>query len=318
MGWQAFLQKYYEKYKYHFIVQKLADFPYPWLNFGTPEYFTFLETEEYVSQREVFYDEIVFDIDMDKELQPMQARTEAEQIASVLSERLKRDGYEFSVWSSGGTGCHIHLFFPELMKLNNIDNRILKKQFLLKYGAGYIKPREGSGKIQIQANTTIQLERAPHRKKGTKILLWENKTGLINVIPDSIYEDMEAEKIRNDLISRYFKEKNKGVKPQAIVFLENERFVSFKDGRDRALFILAAFYKQTLKDEEILQKLSDWNKKQLGGHFSERTIKSKIRSARPCIPINYIIDLFDELGIDEKYLSDLRGNAWKNTTDLKI
>ena len=311
-GWENWLAFYYEKYKRNFLVQKLTEFPYPWLNYNTDEYKTFIIEEKYVSQREVFYDEIVFDIDMDKELSPQQSRLKAEELGKILSDRLKVLNYSHKVWSSGGTGVHIHLFFPELLKLHQIDNRIIRKQFLIAVGEGFIRPREASGRVQLQFNTLIQLEEAPHRKGGKKKLLWEYKTKADNVLLPAFYDKMDQEKVRNDLMSRYFKEKNNGKKPEAIVFLENEKFIAYKDGRDRACFILAGYYKQFLTTEEVFQKLIEWNNKQLGSYFPEKVLKAKAKSAKPGVYMNYIITLFDELGIDEKYLEDLREKKTKS------
>lgn len=306
MGWKTHLDEYYQKYKYNFIVQKMTDFPHPWLNYGTPEYEEFIKKNDHVSQREVFYDEVVFDIDMDKELNPIQARGEAEIIAKIISERLKESRISHEVWSSGGTGVHIHSFFPELLKLNSVDNRVMKKIVLKHFGQSYVRPRASSGKVQLQSNTTIQLEAAPHRKGGKKKFLWKAEFEQPNTLSLEMFNELEEEKKRNNLMAKYFKENMKDNKPEAIVFLENEKFMNVKDGRDRALFILTAYYKQFLKDDELLAHLTEWNKKVLGGYFTERVIKAKIRSARPCLPVNYLIDLFDELDLDVKYLKGLK------------
>lgn len=304
--WESRLDDFYKKYKYNFIVQKLTEFPYPWLNYGTKEYQDFIKKEKYVSQREVFYDEMVFDIDMDKELSSMQARIEAEQVARIISERLKKDSISHTVWKTGGTGVHIHCVFPELFKLNSMDNRIIKKQFLLDYGRGFIKPREGSGKVQLQTNTTIQLEYAPHRKGGKKTRLWSILFGKENVLDKKFYDLLVEEKVRNDVLTRYYKEKTRGKVPKAIIFLENEQFKAYQDGRSRALFVLTAFYKQSLNEQQLFEKISKWNKEKLGGYFQDRQIRSTMRSAKPCFPVNYLIDLFDELSVPEQYFQDLK------------
>jgi len=305
MEWRAWLRKYYRKYKFHFIVQKLADYPHPWLNYGTPKYFSFLKQEKFVSQREVFADEIVFDIDMDKESDIKIAKKEAVCIAKEISTRLTALQYNHSVWNSGGVGVHIHLFFPELLKHNTIDRKIIKKLFLKDVGQGFIRPREFKGKVQLQTNTTIQLEEAPHRKGGKKTLLWEFKSNNPQPIDKKYIALLVKEKEKNQLMAKYFKKQFANNKPAAIVFIENEQFQTIKDGRDRALFVLTAYYKQFLSDEDLFKKLSEWNVK-MGNYFNNKTIKAKIRSARPGLPISILIDLFDELGLDDKYLLDLQ------------
>lgn len=303
--WEEQLEKYYSDYKYNFLVQKFGDYPNPWINYSTKEYTKFIEKEGYVNHREVFYDEIVFDIDMDKDLSTPEAFAEAQNIADDISERLVEDGYSHSVWKTGGSGVHIHLFFPQLFQLNNVENRIMRKLFLKKYGRGYIRPREARGKVQTSYNTLIQLEHARHRKGGYKKILYDFHNGIPNLFDQEIWFDLEEEKERNNFLTKHFKKYRKGEKPEAIVFLENEKFHGLKDGRDRALFILTAYYKQFKDDNELFDYLCEWNKKVLGSYFSKKIIKSKIKSARPCLPISSIIDLFDELGISDKYYKEL-------------
>lgn len=310
MNWQDWLDFFYKKYNYHFIVCKLIPFPHPWQNYKTKEYDEFIKKEKFVTQREVFYDEIIFDIDMDDALPLEVAVVEAERIAEDISNRLKALNYAHSVWGSGGTGIHIHSFFPELSALNILDNRIMKKVFLRALGRGYIKPRSGSGKIQLQTNTTIQIEDAKHRKGGRKKKLWEYQTGQPNIFDKSLFKALEEEKQANHVLQKYFK-KYDGETPAAISFLESERFHGIKDGRDRALFILTAFYKMRgLEGDKLFNKLSDWNKRVLGNYFKPRDIKAKIRSARPTFPLNYIITLLEDLGLDMEYVSNL-------STDIK-
>lgn len=306
MTWQKYLNDFYKKYQYNFLVQKFSDHPYPWINYHTIEYRDFIKEEEFVNHREVFYDEVIYDIDMDKELNPMQARIEAGEIAKIISSRLQDDHISHEIWSSGGTGVHIQMTFEELFKLNSMDNKIMKKLILLEYGQGYIKPRQGSGKVQIQANTLIQLEHAPHRKGGKKELIKRIPFLTDNKLDKKFYTLLEAEKVRNDLLTRYYQTKEDKEIPKAITFLENEQFVNYKDGRARALFVLTAFYKKSLKEEQLFTKINNWNKQRLGGYFSERQIRSTIKSTKPCLPVSYIIDLFDELGIPEQYLGDIK------------
>lgn len=307
--WQEFLEFYYNKYKYNFIVQKFNGFPHPWKNYKTEEYNKFIKKEKYVSQREVFHDEVVVDIDMDKELSKTEAIKKSKQIAKVVCNRLEHLGYSYSYWTSGGCGVHIHIFFPELFNYNTLDSRMIKKIILKEIGQGFIKPREHDGRVQLQTNTTIQLEYAPHRKGGVKKLIKEYNTGQPNLLKSHFFTTMKGEKQKNDYLKKYFKENLINDKPEAITFLENESFYQINDGRDRALFILSAYYKQFLKGEELFEKLNEWNKKILKGYFSKSMIRAKIRSARPCIPYNYLTELFEELGIDGKYIEKMRAKT---------
>lgn len=302
MGWEEWLSFYHNKYGYDFVVQKIADFPYPWINYSTKEYENFIKKEKYVSQREVFYDEIVFDIDMDDDLPKSLALAEAINIATTLSERLKEKDFSHSVWQSGGKGVHIHMFFPQLFNYNTLDNRLMKKVFIKKMAVGYIRPRDLSGRVQTQTLVTIQIEESKHRKGGVKKMLWDFKTSTPNTLNEEFNNLFIEEVKKNNIIRKVYGSKDKGEKPKIITFLENENFHHYKDGRDRALFILTAYYKQFLNDDELLKKMNDWNKTVLKGYFDDFAVQAKVRSARPCMPMNYAIELIDELGIDKKHV----------------
>jgi len=229
---------------------------------------------------------------------------EAQQVANELSTRLSALEYSHSVWSSGGNGVHIHIFFPELLSVKPIDRKIIKKLFLKHIGQGFIRPREHNVHVQLQDNTLIQLEKAYHRKGGRKTLISEKLFDKLNALDKKYYEDLDGEKVSNHLMARYFKERFKGEKPAVIEFLEHEDFARVKDGRDRALFVLTSYYKQTLDGEELFRKLKAWNTL-MGNYFNDRTIWSKIKSARGGLPVSIIIDLFDELGLDKSYVQEL-------------
>lgn len=299
--WEQFLEHYYKTYKYNFTVQKIKEFPYPWLNYRTPEYDTFIKKEGYVSQREVFYDEVVFDVDMNKDLTYDEAKAEAIRIAKILSQRLKDLDYSHTVWDSGGMGVHIHLFLPELLRLNNIENRIMKRAILKMVGQGFVRPRHYKGKVQLQHLPTIQLEESLHRKGRKKKLLWEYTDGL-NILSDFFYQELREEQARNDILRKHFEKKKHDEKPNGIVLLESENFYNFKDGRDRALFILTGYYRQFFEGEELFKILKEWNIRVLKGYFNDKMIWAKIKSSRPGIAYNYLVELLDELGVDQKYV----------------
>lgn len=300
--WQKWLEFYHKKYGHNFVVQKIADKPYPWVNYGTKEYEEFIKKEKFVSQREVFHDEIVFDIDMDKNMHKATARKEAKQIAKKISERMEEIGISHSTWLSGGSGVHIHTFFPELYQYNTLDSRLMKKSFIKVIAAGMIRPRNLNGSVQTQTLVTIQLEESPHRKGGKKELLYEFKTETVNKFTDNIKEKFLEQISKNNTIRKVYGNQEEGETPKIITFLQNEEFNTYADGRDRALFILAAYYKQFNTNKDTVQKLKDWNKKVLKGYFNNYTIRSKVSSAKPCLPMNYAIELLDDLGIDKKHI----------------
>jgi hypothetical protein len=97
--------------------------------------------------------------------------------------------------------------------------------------------------------------------------------------------------------------------PRAIQFLENEDFSSIKDGRTRALFVIACYYSHFLTDKELLIKLRKWNNYQLHDYLPDKHIQATVKSVfkkkeRPLFPYRYLADLLEELGLPCDY-SDL-------------
>lgn len=298
--WQEWLEYYYKKYNYNFIVQKIDKFPYPWLNYKTPKYNKFISSEKFVSQREVFPDEIVFDIDMEKDLPLSEAKRQSKEIGKVICRRLKDLGYAHSFWMTGGSGCHVHTFFPELANMHPNEARMLKRSLLKEIGHGFIRPRKYQGRVQLQSLTTIQLECAPHRKGGTKSLIVNYETRKPNVLQDSYRKMAEEEKKQNKLFKESQLNTSKNKKPNAILFLETEDFYNLKDGRDRALFVLTAYYKQFLEGDELFATLDAWNQTIMKGYFKGQTIKAKMKSTRPGLNLTYLREMFDEMGLDDR------------------
>ncbi len=298
MTWQNNLEQYYEQYKYNFIVQKIAEYPYPWLNYNTQEYKDFITREGFVSQREVFKDEVVFDIDMKADLATPILREKAREMGEKIIERCNKHGINYRFYYSGGSGCHLHMTFKELNNYKPADIFFLKKIIIRYFGRGMIYMHQDDyGRVQTQTLVTIQLEDAPHRKGGRKTLI-QRTEGIDNKIPSFLLEELEEYKKQyENKKAKLMKDIGKS-KPAAIEFLESKEFAELKDGRKRALFALCAYYKNFYNDNDIFELLTLWNSQNLNSSLSTRSIRATIKSTKPGYVANYINELFDDIGVN--------------------
>lgn len=292
---QEYLDYYYNKYKENFKVQRYIDFPYRWYYYGTREYDDFVKQYGVVNNRERFFDEIIVDIDSaDGENITLTTK----ELKDIIVDRLKFLGFDFSVWSSGGRGYHINLIFPELTGYNLVDRKLLRRCFLKVIGRGYVSHSEDKAHVCLHPGVLIQLELAKHRKGGVKRLLEVVDNDKTNKLPVKVLELFRQEKIRSgDSIVLDTNRYGVDNKPLQIRYLENEDFKSLRDGRDRALFVLTAYYKQYLEGDELLTVLLDWNKYMLNNYFRKSVIRAKVRSTRKGFLKKYADDLLDELGV---------------------
>ena len=291
------LEYFFKKYKYNFLVQRFMDFPNKWVNYGTSEYKEYLKEVGVPNNRERFPDEIVIDIDCDEE----KPEKLVKECFNEITYRLKRLNINFFAYKSGGLGRHISLFFPELLNYSLFQRQILKEIFLKEIGKGFIYNKDNKAHVCLANTKMIQLEFAKHRKGGKKILLFAKTYGIPR-LPKFILEKYNENK--DKYFNKSLKTINKKHIPKCISILEQEDFLNIKDGRARALFILALFYSYRMDKEDLFNKLTEWNKYKLNNHLSLKFIKANIelvykkRLPNDGLPYNYIRTLFDELNLE--------------------
>lgn len=294
------LEEYFKRYKYNFVVQKFTDYPNIWLNYKTPEYNRFIKREQFVNHREVFKDEVIIDIDMDKDVSPSILRADAERIALDIKKRINKFKWQSKAYYSGGTGIHIHLRFKGIDQLEGFNNALIKKIIIKFLAKGYINKNSNSyGKAQLSTLPTIQLEFAPHRKGGTKTIFWDEGDEP-NHVYDFLYDELKVTKENHQRFVAQLKKDLGDNKPKIIDYLESRSFANKNDGTKRALFVLTAYYKQYYDNEDVNLLLNKWNKDVLGNKLHDREIKSTLKSTKPGFLANYVNDLLDDIGIDKK------------------
>lgn len=308
---REYLQYYFEKYGYYFKVQRNIEFPYTWYNYGTPEYYEFVKLHGHVNNREIFPDEIVFDIDIETETLKTWSSIKREcfRVAKAISRRLEvLTDTNHTIWDSGRKGYHIHCLFPILNNFNSNDRREIKREFLKELSYGLTTAVPDKAYSCMAPKMLIQLERVRNRniefkgetKKADIKYMVENINlhSLNNGIPETIIKRGQ-EKVEKYKSMEY---KFDGTKPKEIALIESDDFVSMKDGQRRALFVLSAYYCFINKnDDEVFTILNEWNKYKLNKIFTSSAIKKEIYYRRKAkinaIPIRYANNLLEDIGL---------------------
>lgn len=288
---EQWLEYYYNKYKIHFRVQTWYSKPNVWTNYKSKEYVDYVETYGLPNHREIFPDEVVLDIDVEEKDNVLLSNC-----LNNISKNLLDNEMDYTLWESGGDGFHFHLFFSELLNYNKFQRTIIKKEIKKFLGKGWI--RHNNVHVCMGNPVLIQLETAKHRKGGIKKFIYRSIFN-DNKIPKEVLKKFNEKK------DYYFNKKfvqKEGVTPKEILFLEQEDFANVKDGRNRALFVLAAYYSKFMDDEKLFKKLKEWNKYSLNNYLSDRQIRATIKSIKregvPLFPYRYLNDLLEELGFN--------------------
>lgn len=302
---EQYLEFYFNKYKYNFRTQHWSTKPTQWLDYGTEDFNIALKHYKYVNHREIFPDEIVFDLDLHGDVPSSIAKERAIKLGRILAERLKQKGFSFTFWESGGSGTHIHLFFPELLQYKGYQKTAMRKLFYRYIGKEFIKTEETEAHICHGNPSLIQLEMAIHRKGGKKTLIEWYDTNKENIFPLDLLNEFNNKKTES-IISKPIV-LTPGT-PKAIQILENEEFSNIRDGRRRALFVLSCYYSKFMPQEQLFEKLSKWNKEKLNGHLHPQEISATVKqryktdnSKRPLFPFHYLRDLLEEIGVQCDY-----------------
>lgn len=304
---EQYLEYYYDKYKFNFRTQCWnTDGPQPWCDYKNAEWDSYIKEYGFVNNRERFQDEIIFDIDVDSDTLPNSEQTlRAKKVTDEIIKRLTEQNYEFTAWQSGGKGYHIHIFFSELSNCTKSQRDYLKKLFIKKIGPDLLDSSDDKAHICSGKAILIQLEQAVHRKGGRKTIYTWNETKEPNKLPNDVLRAYESRKIefkKHNSINLFVDA------PKAIKFLEEEDFAKVKDGRARALFVLACYYSHFMTPEQLVKHLEKWNYYQLRNYFPRMKIKAAVKSVfkrdprtQPLFPYNYLKDLLEELGTPIEY-----------------
>lgn len=271
---EEYLDKYYEKYGAFYVMHQIPHNS-KWLLYNSPEYkaYAFLGKRQvaHMKHREVLPDEVVLELD-----NPIKKENDA--YAVKLCDRLRKWKIAYSRWNSGNKSNHIHLFFPELLKYELEDRKMLKKN-LITYLCSGMMEKAGVDLNMVKKKQMIRAENSDREDgRGDKYHIdsfgdWENK--IPSVIIDALKKQKAKELERQRKYQEYLKN-NPHLKAcggeKCIEFIKSDDFLSLKDGRKQALFIYAMYLKKSASDH-IYEELSQWNDYRLGRYFKDGLIK---------------------------------------------
>lgn len=235
------------------------------------------------NHRSILNNEIVIEFDHDdKEVN--------KKVTLEVLKRLRDSNIAYSYWDSGNKSFHVHALvdIPE-----DVNRKYFKKAFLEAFTQGLeIKPDYAV----CNNNHLIRAENGIHEKTGRHKTLLRSTEGYPKVSqgPErvlQIYRQREA--IR--LSTPRPRDKNLS-KSTGVQYLLTH---GTKDGRTRALFILAQALRGSQQEDEIIRTLQEWYQK-TGGKMSKSQVASEVRrhlKTEYSLSERYVNEFLEEIGV---------------------
>ncbi len=231
--------------------------------------------------------EIIIDVDTNDD----KARQETEEL---LDKRVS--SYTYAKFRNPSGKPHYHLMFNGLDKVGACDRKLLKEIILHKLCRGVIK----LGKIDMQLTSKhcVRMPFGEYEKDAMhqehKELVTVHKLFEFNDIPDEWYKEFKK---KVDEITVYITTEDENGNLPCITYFLQEDFKHLADGRQRAMFILASYFKRKgLPDDLAYEKIQAWNQYHLNSYLKPMQIRACIRSNKGLIGCKYRKQLLAELG----------------------
>jgi hypothetical protein len=291
-----YLEYYYRKYGFHFRVQRFFKYPTPWHNYKDHKYSEYLSYHGHPNHREVLPSELCLDLDYhSKDATREEIKEAQDKTVEDIQKRLTNKKISYSLWKSGGTGYHFHIFFDELLNYGKYERDEIKRLLLRDICYGYLTHHEG--KAHVHLTPMIQLENCRSRKGGMKSLKHSEDFGE-NQIEDSVLIKYDVDKAMAQYTIKKIPITN-GEPDDIKYFLSNDMVNT--DGKKRVLFILASWYaQQGLTEDECYSKLCEWNSYTLRGYLFLKQIKGTVEGvykSKRRVSERYRRDLLKEIGV---------------------
>lgn len=295
---EDFLEYYHRKYKTKFRVQVFYDKPIRWYNYKELGYNSYVGTYGEPNHREILPTEIVLDTDYhSKDATKEQEKKALKTTIDELKKRLEEKNLTYSLWKSGGSGYHFHLFFEDLSPFGRYERDELKRLIIRHICYGFLTHHEDRAHVHLP--TMIQIEKRKSRKGGIKELV-EFKDFGSNTIPADVMVNYDVDKALEKYIIKSTPLTNG--EPSSIRYLLSNDFAN-QDGKKRACFVLASWYAQQGKPiEDTFAKLAEWNSYTLRGYLTKKAIKSTVESvykSKRRVSSRYRNSLLKELGAEK-------------------
>ena len=298
---EDYLEYYYRKYKIHFRVQRFFKYPTPWHNYKDHKYAWNISYHGIPNHREVLPAELCLDLDYhSKDATSEEVEEAQKKTLEEIKSRLNKKEISYTLWKSGGTGYHFHIFFDELMNYGKYEREEIKRLLLRDICYGFLTHHDGQAHIHL--TPMIQIEDRRSRKGGLKTMIKSEDFGL-NQIDESVLMKYDVDKAMAQYMVKSTPLTN-GEPADIKYFLSND--MANTDGKKRVLFILASWYaQQGLDANECYDKLCEWNSYTLRGYLFLKQIKATVEGvykSKRRVSQRYRNELLKEIGVKIKIM----------------
>lgn len=246
------------------------------------------------NHRSLLDNEIVIEYDLeDKELN--------KKYVDIIRERLTKDGIIYSLWHSGNKSIHLHVLV-DTKEAKNLS--LLKNAFIRVYSEGLPLPdMRLIGKHLIRAEYGIN-EKTGVRKVRLRGSTRSLKDFSLSTIPDKVWDKYKELMVRVVKWKETNNLKDLANSDAVKLILDTVRFKEFRDGRERALFMLIHLLKGNYRSDKkgFVKYLQEWYRYSGGYKLSDSAIENKVSyhwNRDYNIGKNYILTFLDELGVDK-------------------
>jgi len=296
---EDYLEYYYRKYKIHFRVQRFFNYPSKWYNYKDKDYKYNDSAYGPPNHREVLPSELCLDLDYHaKDATKVEVRQAQEKTVNDIKARLLDKKISYTLWQSGGTGYHFHMFFDELLNYGKYERDEIKRLLLRDICYGYLTHHDGQAHVHL--TPMIQIENVRSRKGGMKKVVHEEKWG-INQIDEAVIIKYDVDKAMAQYAIKSTPLTN-GEPADIKYFLSND--MANTDGKKRVAFVLASWFaQQGLSENECYDKMCEWNSYTLRGYLFVKQIKSTVEGvykSKRRVSQRYRDELLKEIGVKLK------------------
>ena len=216
------------------------------------------------NHRSILNHEVVFDFD---------APTKNENWINVVSVLKVFDNQKinYSLWSTGGDGYHIHTFWDGLEQISRLG--VMKKTILKMYGGGKHIDYQLAGKHLIRTEWGLYEKLCPLREVHKTLII--DKKGLSpNELPSFLFKTY-VRNIKKDFEKDLKKiEGVKGNDDRLNALMSGE--LKVRDGKERVMFYLIHKLKELHDYDDVVKKITSWYHYNGGFKMTKSQIKSKV------------------------------------------
>jgi hypothetical protein len=237
------------------------------------------------NHRSILNNEVVIEFDYDD------ADFNASMIRRVV-ERLAVDKIVYAKWKSGNKSTHLHMFID----VGDCGNVPLLKNVTMRYYGTFYKTADGTihnnkpdgveytkilPDLRLAApNHLIRAENGLHESSGKKktLLTTYGNYPKVNPVAEEIWAMYVRQQKFNATRALMSSQNNDELKKKMKIILDTTEFRNYNDGRERALFLLIHYLKETYKDKQadLVTYLSDWYKYSSGTKLTRSDIERKV------------------------------------------